>query len=335
MRVAVLAVKIILQFYRDKRTLLLMLLAPLLVLTLVHLILDHKEDSFHVGGYHLPDEMTQQLETKDIKVTEFSNADAKQHIDDDQMDAFISFTDQHMKVTLDGSQSKNEQLLQIITAEGNQQKQPAEISYAYGKEDLSTFDYTGPTLIGLFIFFFVFLIAGISFLRERTNGTLDRILSTPLRRWEIVAGYGLGFGLFTTLQSLLITWYAVQILGLYQDGSFWLVLLVTVMLSLTALTLGTFLSAFANNELQLIQFVPLVIVPQVFFSGLFPMDSLASWLQSLQLVMPLYYGADALQLIMMKGQGVSHITSDLLILAGFTILFALLNILILKKYRRL
>lgn len=238
-----------------------------------------------------------------------------------------------MNVTLDGSQSKSEQLLQVIKTRGSQQQ--VNVSYAYGKEDLSTFDYTGPTLIGLFIFFFVFLIAGISFLRERTNGTLDRILATPLRRWEIVAGYGIGFGLFTTLQSVLITWYAVQMLGLYQDGLFWLVLLVTVLLSLTALTLGTFLSAFANNELQLIQFVPIVIVPQVFFSGLFPIDSLAVWLQSLQMVMPLYYGADALQLIMMKGQGISDIAYDLHILAGFTMIFGCFNILILKKYRRL
>lgn len=89
MRVSVLAVKIILQFYRDKRTLLLMLLAPLLVLTLVHLILDHKEDSFHIGGYRLSDEMTKQLEKKDIEVTEFSNDHAKQHIDHDRLDAFI------------------------------------------------------------------------------------------------------------------------------------------------------------------------------------------------------------------------------------------------------
>ena len=134
---------------------------------------------------------------------------------------------------------------------------------------MELFDNFGPVLIGFFVFFFVFLIAGVSFLRERTGGTLERLLATPLRRFEIVAGYIIGFGLFTTLQASLIAWFAVDILDMMMEGSFLYVLFITFLLAMTALTLGTLLSAFANNELQMMQFIPLVVVPQIFFSGLF------------------------------------------------------------------
>lgn len=135
------------------------------------------------------------------------------------------------------------------------QLQP-QISYLYGAEDMKTIDRFGPIMIGVFVFFFVFLIAGVSFLRERTTGTLERLLSTPLKRWEIVTGYVCGFGIFTVFQALLISWFSIQVLGIMMTGSFGYVLLLTLLLSMSALTLGTLLSAFAANELQMIQFTP-------------------------------------------------------------------------------
>ena len=158
---------------------------------------------------------------------------------------------------------------------------------------MASFDSFGPVLIGFFSFFFVFMLAGVSFLRERTSGTLERLLATPIRRFEVVLGYLSGFGLFTLLQAALIAWFAIDVLGLYMDGSIWLVLIMNLLLSLTALTLGTLLSSFASNEFQIIQFIPLVVVPQVFFSGLFNLEAMTPWLQKLSHIMPLYYGADA------------------------------------------
>ena len=90
---------------------------------------------------------------------------------------------------------------------------------------MAAFDNFGPILIGFFVFFFVFLIAGVAFLKERTTGTLERILATPLRRWEIVIGYLLGFGVFTIIQSALIAWFSINILNIMMIGSFSLVLL--------------------------------------------------------------------------------------------------------------
>jgi ABC-2 type transport system permease protein len=208
-------------------------------------------------------------------------------------------------------------------------------SYLHGSEDMALFDYFGPVLIGFFIFFFVFLIAGVSFLRERTGGTLERILATPLKRWEIVVGYVIGFGIFTTFQASLISWFAIDILDMIMEGSFLYVLFITFLLAMTALTLGTLLSAFANNELQMFQFIPLVIVPQIFFSGLFNLETMPEWLRSLSVVMPLTYGADALREIMIRGNGWNEIAQDAYVLLGFSVLFMILNVIALKKYRKL
>lgn len=145
----------------------------------------------------------------------------------------------------------------------------------------------------------------------------------------------IGLGLFTTIQASLISWFAIDVLDMMMEGSFWYVLLITFLLAMTALALGLLLSAFANNELQMVQFIPLVVVPQVFFSGLFNLDTMEQWLRSLNVIMPLTYGADALRDIMVRGEGFSAIAVDVYVLLGFTMLFMLLNVVALKKYRKL
>jgi ABC-2 type transport system permease protein len=200
---------------------------------------------------------------------------------------------------------------------------------------MTAFDSFGPVLIGFFAFFFVFLISGVSFLRERTTGTLERLLATPLRRWEVVAGYVLGFGIFTMLQTVLIVWFGINVLGLMMTGSFWLVLLVTLLLALTALSLGTLLSAFAASEFQMFQFIPIVVVPQVFFSGLFNLDAMAPWLRAFGRLFPLTYGAEAMRDVMLRGQGWSAVAPDMGVLLLFTLAFLSLNVLALRKHRKI
>lgn len=111
-----------------------------------------------------------------------------------------------------------------------------------------------------------------------------------------------------------------------------MVLLIVIMAALSALTLGILLSTVANNEFQMIQFIPIVIVPQVFFSGLFELPAI---LEPIKYLMPLYYVADALTAVMIKGKGLAYIWSDLLFLAGCSLLFMLVNIRVLKKYRNI
>ena len=120
-----------------------------------------------------------------------------------------------------------------------------------------------------------------------------------------------------------------------MEGAFGYVLLMTLLLSLTALTLGILLSSFANNELQMMQFIPIVVIPQIFFSGLFNLETISEWLSWIGPFTPLYYAADALRDVMVRGYGWGDIYLDILVLAGFSVLFMTLNIFALRKYRKI
>jgi len=333
-----LAVRIIRQFIRDKRTLALLFLAPLLVLTLMNFVFNGRTVKPDIGTVSMTPEIQTKLEQAGAEATAYSSFDdADKELRNGHLDAVLSMKYPSLSLKLEGSDpSVNKNVLLVLQkalqTEGAN-KAPFQVSYLHGKENLSSFDSFGPVLIGFFSFFFVFMLAGVAFLRERTTGTLERLLATPIRRTEVVGGYLAGFGLFTLLQAALIAVYAIYALGMYMDGSIWLVLLMNLLLTLTALTLGTLLSSFATTEFQIIQFIPLVVVPQVFFSGLFNLDAMNPWLQKLSYIMPLYYGADAMRGIMIRGEGFVDIQTDVYVLLGFSVAFALLNVIALKKQR--
>ncbi|OQP00282.1 ABC transporter permease [Geobacillus sp. 44C] len=342
MRVWAIVVRIIRQFFRDKRTLALMIVAPMFVLFLMNLVFNGEEYQPAIAvSKNVPEVVVEKLAKYDADVKELTKATARKQLEKQQIDAFIEMDEGAPEITLEGSDPTVNKAVLMTVQKALQELAPQtrslqlKTTYLHGSEDMELFDNFGPVLIGFFVFFFVFLIAGVSFLRERTGGTLERLLATPLRRFEIVAGYIIGFGLFTTLQAGLIAWFAVDILDMMMEGSFLYVLLITFLLAMTALTLGTLLSAFANNELQMMQFIPLVVIPQVFFSGLFNLDTMEDWLRFLSVVMPLTYGADALREIMIRGNGWNEIAKDVYVLLGFAVLFMILNVVALKKYRKL
>ncbi len=197
-----------------------------------------------------------------------------------------------------------------------------------------------PAILAFLAYFFVYLLTGISFLRERTGGTLERLMATPITRGEVVLGYTLGFGLFATLQvGLLLLWSlgSVEVpalgplpafsigLGLPIAGSPLLAYLVIVIAALGSVSLGIFLSTFARTELQVLQFIPLVIIPQFLLSGvLFPVSSLPKILQPLVWLMPLTYAADGLRQILIAGADLTTraLQLDLLVLTGIAVFFA-------------
>jgi ABC-2 type transport system permease protein len=342
MRVRAIVVRIIRQFFRDKRTLGLMIFAPMFVLFLMNLVFNGEEYKPTIGvAEDVPEFIVEQLEKNDAEIKKVKKETANNQLEKQEIDAFIEMDGKLPKITLEGSDPSVNKAVLVSVQKAFQalvpQTQSMELKtiYLHGSEDMALFDNFGPVLIGFFVFFFVFLIAGVSFLRERTGGTLERLLATPLKRWEIVLGYVIGFGIFTTFQASLISWFAIDVLDMIMEGSFLYVLFITFLLAMTALTLGTLLSAFANNELQMFQFIPLVVVPQIFFSGLFNLDTMAEWLRSLSVVMPLTYGADALREIMIRGNGWEEIALDVYALLGFSLLFMILNVIALKKYRRL
>ncbi len=357
------------QMFRDKRTLALMMVAPLVIMTLMHFLFTSDAPNPKLGVAGGDHALVKQLKAIDIDVKEYTKVDTiKETILADKLDGFLRINDETYKLTLKntdtsaakGLQAKIQQVVAAETAkkqkeglsaflhtiqtklQGGQPLKLEEIvapkiktSYLYGSKDTSFFDLLGPILVGFFVFFFVFLISGIALLRERTTGTLDRLLATPIRRQSIVFGYLTGYGLFAIVQTVIVVFYAVKVLNIMLVGSIWYVILINLMLALVALALGILLSAFANSELQMMQFIPIVIIPQVFFAGILPVEGMANWLQVIAKVMPMYYGGAALQAVMYKGLGWSDIRGDLLVLLGFAIVFIVLNVFALKKYRKI
>ena len=208
-------------------------------------------------------------------------------------------------------------------------------NYVYGNSDTVFFDVLSPILIGFFVFFFVFLISGIGLLKERTTGTLERLMSTPIRRGEIVIAYLVGYGIFAIIQTVIVVFFSINVLDIVLVGSIWNVILINLLLALVALSLGILLSTFAASEFQMVQFIPIAVIPQIFFAGIIPLEGMADWLQSIGKIMPVYYAADALKGVMYKGYGLSEISGDLFALAVFAAIFIILNLFALKKYRAL
>ncbi|HLR66792.1 MAG TPA: ABC transporter permease [Virgibacillus sp.] len=234
---------------------------------------------------------------------------------------------------LEEIQLQTGQSIRVDFPDTNLLMEEPEINYLYLDEDADLFDQVAPALMGFFIFMFVFLIAGISFLRERTSGTLERTLATPLKRPFIVFGYFLGFFLFVAIQTVIIQMMIVDILDVDRLGSYWLLLFMNIILATVALSLGLLLSTFARSELQLLQFIPVAVVPQFFFSGILDLSNAPGWVTFISKIMPLSYATDALQNIMIRGYHFRDISNDFLVLIGFTIIFILLNMVVLKRQR--
>jgi ABC-2 type transport system permease protein len=159
----------------------------------------------------------------------------------------------------------------------------------------STFDRVGASLIGLFPFITMFLITSITMLRERTTGTLERLMTLPLAKLDLLLGYGLAFALVATVQALAASSVALWALGLDVAGPVWLVVVFAVGNAILGMALGLFLSAFARSEFQAVQFMPAFVLPQFLLCGLLvPRDQMAQALEAVSVVLPLTYAYDAL-----------------------------------------
>ncbi|WP_033346071.1 ABC transporter permease [Catenuloplanes japonicus] len=158
------------------------------------------------------------------------------------------------------------------------------------------FDRVALTMLGIFPFVVMFLVTSIAMLRERTSGTLERLLTTPLGRLDLLFGYGIAFGLAATVQAAVATAAAYLLMGLETAGNTALVVLIAVADAVLGVALGLFCSAFARTEFQAVQFMPVVVAPQLLLCGLFvERDAMAGWLGAVSDVMPMSYAVEALQ----------------------------------------
>ncbi|HEY8753352.1 MAG TPA: ABC transporter permease [Arthrobacter sp.] len=161
-----------------------------------------------------------------------------------------------------------------------------------------TFDRVGLMMLVIFPFVVMFLVTSITMLRERTSGTLERLLTTPIHKADLLFGYGLAFSIMAALQSLVATAVAYWVFGLAIQGSPGLVVMIAVLNAVLGVALGLLCSAFARTEFQAVQFMPVVVVPQILLCGLFvARDRMNEALEAVSNVLPLTFSVDALQQI--------------------------------------
>ena len=175
-----------------------------------------------------------------------------------------------------------------------------------------------PGLLGTFVMFFTFLLTGVSFLRERAQGTLERLMTTTVARGDILVGYLLGFLLFATIQAAVILTFTIVALQIEYQGNIIEIVAVLLLVVVVAVNLGIFVSTFANNEFQVVQFIPIVLLTQIFLSGvIIPTDQMPSVMEAISVVLPLTYAVEGFREIMVMDQSLADVWADLVILAGF------------------
>jgi ABC-2 type transport system permease protein len=193
--------------------------------------------------------------------------------------------------------------------------------YFMYEDSAATFDRVALTMLGIFPFVIMFLVTSIAMLRERTSGTLERLLTTPLGKVDLLFGYGIAFSIAAAVQGAVATGVAYWLLGLDTAGSALLVLLVAVVDAVLGVALGLLCSAFARTEFQAVQFLPVVVVPQILLCGLFvPREAMAGWLQAIADVLPLTYAVDALLEVGKSAEATATMWRDVIIVAGAAVL---------------
>jgi ABC-2 type transport system permease protein len=181
------------------------------------------------------------------------------------------------------------------------------------------FNRFGPPLLALFPFIVMFLVTSVTTLRERSSGTLERLLSMPTGKADFLVGYALAFGSVALVQALLAVGLTVGLLGLDVSGPVWMLTVIAVLDAVLGTALGLFVSAFAQTEFQAVQFMPAVVLPQMLLCGLFvTRDALPPVLEAVSNVLPLSYAVDAMQRVTLDS-GVSSEVRDLLVIAAFAV----------------
>ena len=355
MRTIAIAKRVTKELLRDKRTLMLMFLAPIFILFLMKLVFSvNSTMDVKVATVNVNEGLVTQLgKTSHLTTKKYDDTkEAKEALSNQKVDAIVQAKGNNFQVTyanIDASKTKAvksafrmsllansmQEMKLVLKPLGQKVSQPKiQQKYEYGNADTNFFDKIVPILMGFFVFFFVFLISGMALLNERTSGTLNRLLATPVKRSEIVFGYMLSYGVLAILQTLLVVLFTVWMLKVEVVGSIFYVILINFVLALVALAFGILMSTFAKSEFQMMQFIPLIIVPQIFFSGIIPLDTMAKGVQAISYILPLKYAGDALSGVVMSGDGFGKILPEIGVLLLFLVILTILNIQGLKKYRK-
>ena len=193
------------------------------------------------------------------------------------------------------------------------------VGFSFGDQQ-GVLDRIAPGLIAVFVLFFTFVLTGVSFTRERAQGTLERLLTTPVGRADILVGYTTGFFVLAMVQSVIVVTFTLLVLEVNYQGSIWQIWTVLVPLVVVGVSLGVFISTFARNEFQVVQFIPLLMAPQIFLSGVIAeVDKMPAVLEVLAYLLPLTYAVDGLQDIMLRGDSLGSLGLELGVLALYVV----------------
>ena len=324
--------RILSQILNDKRSLMILFLAPLLILTFLYFLLGDSGYDPKIAVYDIPDAMIATLEESATITTVTAIPDKLNYLLENKVDALLWKDDAGMHMYLLDQNSKSAKSVKVLQ---NINANKPEIIYEYYTNEENQLDSMSYVFLGVISFFFIFILSGISFVRERSEQTLERMLMSPISRSAIISGYTLGYGLVSTLQSIIIFLFSVFVLRLNVLGNYFLCMLIMVIMSFAAVSVGALISIFANNELQLVQFIPIVIIPQIFFSGLIPLDTIPYGLGNLCYLTPIYYACKMLKDVMIYGHTINTIYPWMLGILGIIAFLFVANILCLKKYRKL
>jgi len=181
------------------------------------------------------------------------------------------------------------------------------------------FDRLGAPMLGMFPFITMFLVTSIAMLRERTTGTLERLMTMPLAKLDVLGGYGIAFALLAAVQALVTSGFVFLVLALDTPGSPALIVGLAVLDAVLGSALGLLASAFASSEFQAVQFMPAFVLPQILLCGLFvPRDEMAGWLDAIASVLPLTFAFDALDAVAVQGDDLAAVSGEIAVLAAFT-----------------
>jgi ABC-2 type transport system permease protein len=362
-RSLILARRVVLQMLADRRTLALIVVVPVILLSFLGVLIRADPARRTIGvvnqdtGITLGD-ATVSLGERLIAVLqgfeEFSTqtlsvSEARRRLEAGEMDAVITlapdFTQQVLQtrtltlaVEFEGSnpmiaeqlrkmlervalQAANVSLALLSGAEGagaGELRTVLDATYLHSGPEYDTLDYMAPALVGFFVFLFVFLLTCIAFLRERLAGTLERLQATPIRSYEIIIGYMLGFLVFGMVQGAVTLLFTIYVLGIHYAGNLLNIVAVEALLVVLSVNLGIFFSTFAQNEFQVLQFIPLVVVSQGLLGGvIWQLEDMPDVLQPFSRLMPLTYATRALRDVMIKGEGLPDVAGSLLVLLVF------------------
>ncbi len=359
MRVFTIAKRVSKEFFRDKRTLAMMFIAPIFIMWLLSVLFSaNTTTNISVASVNTPSNVVEIIQNvEDVSLEQYqTKEEADKKLKDGGVDTVIYYDNGTYNVTyanLDSSKTFKAQQVLKSSIKGAEEKKLIEVvkkinpnivnnsqqpelkeNYNYGSADTTFFNKIAPVLIGFILFFFVFLISGMALLKERTSGTLNRLLATPVKRSEVVFGYILSYSLLAVIQTIVVTLSSIYLLNIEVVGSIYYVIIVNVILAMVALALGLLVSTIAKSEFQIMQFVPIIIIPQVFFSGIVSLESMGKIAIYISKILPVTYATDGLSKIILEGKNLFEVKQDITILIVFCVVLIALNIIGLKRYRK-